>query len=321
MSQGLGNSLPELSAEPVYDAAILRRAADLAGAYQVVLRQEGGRYYGVGLELPDAMNHGATPEECVRATRDSMTQLLARMLRAGVAPPAPTLNVDRTEQITVRVTPAERNVIEHLARAYGCRSAAEYLRQLCLERGGVVGAMPLPRVVDPPAPDPARQARRIALVRILLAVTWLTVFAATLLVAFREVESVLVTGPVLLLGGVVLATLAAGAGYRRAMWIGVGHCVLCLFVLLLVNVAGWGPNRAHEPLTAIGAIYMTAVLLPSVLAWANPPREVDPGVCVKCGYSLFGLHEPRCPECGTGFDPKLLLTLTPLKVRPVNHPA
>jgi hypothetical protein len=26
------------------------------------------------------------------------------------------------------------------------------------------------------------------------------------------------------------------------------------------------------------------------------------GLCVKCGYSLRGLTEPRCPECGTGFQ-------------------
>jgi hypothetical protein len=26
------------------------------------------------------------------------------------------------------------------------------------------------------------------------------------------------------------------------------------------------------------------------------------GLCVKCGYNLTGLPEPRCPECGTEFD-------------------
>jgi hypothetical protein len=25
--------------------------------------------------------------------------------------------------------------------------------------------------------------------------------------------------------------------------------------------------------------------------------------CKKCGYALDGLSEPRCPECGRGFDP------------------
>jgi len=27
------------------------------------------------------------------------------------------------------------------------------------------------------------------------------------------------------------------------------------------------------------------------------------GHCVRCGYNLKGLPEPRCPECGTPFDP------------------
>lgn len=30
--------------------------------------------------------------------------------------------------------------------------------------------------------------------------------------------------------------------------------------------------------------------------------------CVACGYQLSGLIEPRCPECGTEFDPKRLTT-------------
>jgi len=29
----------------------------------------------------------------------------------------------------------------------------------------------------------------------------------------------------------------------------------------------------------------------------------EPGYCGACGYNLRGLPEPRCPECGTPFDP------------------
>lgn len=28
------------------------------------------------------------------------------------------------------------------------------------------------------------------------------------------------------------------------------------------------------------------------------------GLCKRCGYKLKGLTEPRCPECGTAFDPE-----------------
>src|SRR5207237_69883 len=27
------------------------------------------------------------------------------------------------------------------------------------------------------------------------------------------------------------------------------------------------------------------------------------GLCLDCGYALWGLPEPRCPECGREFDP------------------
>ncbi len=29
-------------------------------------------------------------------------------------------------------------------------------------------------------------------------------------------------------------------------------------------------------------------------------------VCIRCGYDCRANHEPRCPECGTRFDAKLL---------------
>ncbi len=40
-------------------------------------------------------------------------------------------------------------------------------------------------------------------------------------------------------------------------------------------------------------------------------RTHRPGVCTKCGYDLRGLPEPRCPECGTPFDPKRLRSSEP----------
>ena len=45
----------------------------------------------------------------------------------------------------------------------------------------------------------------------------------------------------------------------------------------------------------------------------SPPRR-DPFAglnCPTCGYDLRGLSEPRCPECGEGFDPILLRNTVP----------
>jgi len=40
-------------------------------------------------------------------------------------------------------------------------------------------------------------------------------------------------------------------------------------------------------------------------------KELGIETCHKCGYLLTGLTEPRCPECGTAFDPALLEKLSP----------
>jgi hypothetical protein len=40
-------------------------------------------------------------------------------------------------------------------------------------------------------------------------------------------------------------------------------------------------------------------------------RTPDDLTCGRCGYCLRGLRDPRCPECGTPFDPKLLQNRLP----------
>lgn len=36
----------------------------------------------------------------------------------------------------------------------------------------------------------------------------------------------------------------------------------------------------------------------------NPNSALEPKRCLKCRYILDNLPEPRCPECGLGFDPQ-----------------
>ncbi len=43
-------------------------------------------------------------------------------------------------------------------------------------------------------------------------------------------------------------------------------------------------------------------------------------LCANCGYDLVGLTDPRCPECGTPFDPRLLQLTPPSAVESTNDP-
>ncbi len=67
---------------------------------------------------------------------------------------------------------------------------------------------------------------------------------------------------------------------------------------------------AELVVSAILVLCLFSVLLyASILRWRIiHPRapEVLHLRCERCGYNLTGLTEPRCPECGTPFDPKLL---------------
>ncbi len=49
---------------------------------------------------------------------------------------------------------------------------------------------------------------------------------------------------------------------------------------------------------ASGALAAILFLSPRVRSW----WRVRHNRCVRCGYSLVGLHDPRCPECGTQFS-------------------
>jgi predicted RNase H-like HicB family nuclease len=72
-----------------FDPATLRRAREIVTGYQIILHAEDRLYFGRGLELPTAMNHGKTPDECVKATRDILATAVAYMLEQGKRHPRP----------------------------------------------------------------------------------------------------------------------------------------------------------------------------------------------------------------------------------------
>lgn len=79
------------------------------------------------------MNDGATPDRCVKATRDILTTAIAYMLETGQAPPPAASEQKRTEQINVRVTAEEKLILEEAARGKGYRGLSDFVRSVSLQ--------------------------------------------------------------------------------------------------------------------------------------------------------------------------------------------
>jgi hypothetical protein len=69
----------------------------------------------------------------------------------------------------------------------------------------------------------------------------------------------------------------------------------------------WDQLRSHEGLP--GLLWLLGGWAAAALVMLYAAHRLKPvvrrleGKCVRCGYMLRGLREPRCPECGTPFNP------------------
>jgi len=106
------------------------------------------------------------------------------------------------------------------------------------------------------------------------------------------------------------------SGRVTATWVaGVG----CLLVGAVVGIVIAGSLRGTDEEFAIflgGLLTIVLWLAASVLLWRETPAERadriresagDVLFCPKCGYNMTGLHEARCPECGSRYTLDQLL--------------
>jgi hypothetical protein len=88
-----------------------------------------------------------------------------------------------------------------------------------------------------------------------------------------------------LIGGLLPALVFLLINLRGGLSFSVPESVIVLMILIPYGVFGFVGLQLH----------MRAV--------RRSIRRAMPEFCVKCGYCLVGLKDPRCPECGTPFDP------------------
>ena len=126
MSRKLKSSDP---ARP-FDPAIWAKAEAIARRYQVVTwyDEEEKAYFGRCAEIPQCISHGDTPAQRDAMVMESMSLTVATMLEQGQKAPLPSREQARTEQVNIRLSRAEKRLIEEAARSEGFRGVADYLR-------------------------------------------------------------------------------------------------------------------------------------------------------------------------------------------------
>jgi predicted RNase H-like HicB family nuclease len=117
-----------IALERPFESEIWAHADEVAGAYRFVLEPD--RLHGwIGkvLEFPTVFERGATPEDCLRRTREALRVAVAVMLERGETPPVAMPDA-RNQQVNVRLTPDEKLLFEGAARQGGYRGMSDFLR-------------------------------------------------------------------------------------------------------------------------------------------------------------------------------------------------
>jgi hypothetical protein len=148
-----------------------------------------------------------------------------------------------------------------------------------------------------------RLRRRAQVARALVCVGWGACLLATVLIFVVRVTTVLFTGPLIAALGALTILFGRWARYPGAVAMGAANVGICVVFVALVNQLRWSPRDATGPFEGMGTVYTAISGAWAVWVCRRMPVARNPGECAACGYPLFGLPGPRCPECGRAFDP------------------
>lgn len=151
-------------------------------------------------------------------------------------------------------------------------------------------------------PPRTRIGSFVAAVRVLISVS-LGAWIGGWIASFADAEAMPACAFLALVVGVVMLGLGLHGRYRWAAVLGATHVVLCGYLVALIALFQWTPDQARNPMLIHGMICLALLVPLSIHTWRAAPQDAHPGQCRTCGYLLYGLTEPRCPECGTPFDP------------------
>jgi predicted RNase H-like HicB family nuclease len=107
-------------------------AHEIVDNYQIILDNEDGEFYGRGLEMPNVYGEGKTANACVKSTREALFAAVATMIEMNETPPLPAHDNARTEQVNIRLSLIEKDVLKALAKSHGFRGLGDFIRTRAL---------------------------------------------------------------------------------------------------------------------------------------------------------------------------------------------
>jgi predicted RNase H-like HicB family nuclease len=109
--------------------ALVKKARQHLSRYSVFIKPDGeGGFIGSATELPGVIADGDTLDECARNLSFALETVIASYLVDGQSPPEPTGREKRTEQVNVRFTRSERNMLQRESAKQGFRGIGDFVR-------------------------------------------------------------------------------------------------------------------------------------------------------------------------------------------------
>jgi len=107
---------------------------------------------------------------------------------------------------------------------------------------------------------------------------WMIIIAMPLLVigvvlAFLDIETILGSGPVMLVWGVIL--LYPTRRDRQFQWFAIACCLFPVVVFLIIFFMSWSPQDAQHPISALCASFVGAMLFGCVKNFTQLRRTTD----------------------------------------------
>jgi predicted RNase H-like HicB family nuclease len=113
----------------------VQAARKALGTYTLVIEPDAQlKYFGWAKEFPTVFADGPTPEACVAALRFALESMLASMVDDGLELPRRVAEAKRTQQVNIRLTPYEKQLLTRESAKRGFRGISDLIRAQTIDK-------------------------------------------------------------------------------------------------------------------------------------------------------------------------------------------